>query len=271
MIRTFLTSCSLSLAAIAFGQVETIDPPVKANGRYWFIGVGTSFQSMYDEGISFVRYNGSGVTPVLGLVKMTDSKFRNFSLGAGFVPLRTDRSNELRPMEVKTTRIVADYQQLRRIKQWSKQLSLYVGGDVSLLFNLKMAEQLDNSQLVYDYTLAIGPAGKLDKIVRLKKRDCIVSFDLRVPLLSHIARPYYLNRIEFIDPKNDFIGDLLNNSSLTSVNKNLRIQTGLSLYYPLFNKNRLRLSYNWDFYKMRTINSVYHAEHLVSFVFMSNY
>src|SRR6187402_568814 len=187
----------------------------KTDNRYWLLGLGLSIQNMYDEGISYVRYKGTGIAPSIGLNKLT-----------------TERSNELRPMEVRTTRFVLDYQYLVRVNEWNEKLKLYAGGNASLLFNLKRAEQLDNSQLVYDYALSIGPAAKLDKTVRWNKRECVAAIGLSVPLLFHIARPYYLNRIEFIDPKNDFLGDLFSNSSIVTVNKNFRITSGLSFTYP---------------------------------------
>ena len=243
----------------------------KTDNRYWLLGLGLSIQNMYDEGISYVRYKGTGIAPSLGLIKSSEKKYCQFLLQPTFNKLKTERSNGLRPMEVKTTRFVLDYQYLVNAKEWNEKLKLYAGGNSSLLFNLKRAEQLDNSQLLYDYALSIGPAAKLDKTVRWNKRDCLASFGLSLPLLSHIARPYYLNRIEFIDPENDFLGDLFSNSSIVSVNKYLRITSGLSVTYPLFNKNALKLGYTWDFYKMKTINSVYAAEHLISISFLSNY
>lgn len=259
------------LASIVSGQNQELPRSKKTDSRYWLFGLGLSSQNMYDEGISYVRYKGTGIAPSLGLVKSSEKKYRQFLLQPTFNKLTTERSNDLRPMEVRTTRFVLDYQYLVKAKEWNEKLRLYTGGNISLLFNLKTAEQLDNSQLVYDYALSIGPAAKLDKTVRWNKRDCLASVGLSLPLLSHIARPYYLNRVEFIDPKNDFLGDLFSNSSLVSVNKNLRIMSGLSLTYPLFNKNTLKLGYAWDFYKMKTINSVYAAEHLISISFLSNY
>jgi hypothetical protein len=271
-MKTFILILhSIFFASIVSAQNQELPRSKKTDSRYWLLGLGLSVQNMYDEGISYVRYNGTGIAPSLGLIKSTEKKYCQFLLQPTFNKLTTERSNELRPMDVRTTRFVLDYQYLVNVKEWNEKLKLYAGGNISLLFNLKRAEQLDNSQLVYDYALSIGPAAKLDKTVRWNKRNCLASLGLSVPLLSHIARPYYLNRIEFIDPENDFLGDLFSNSSIVSVNKNLRITSGLSFTYPLFNKNELKLGYTWDFYKMKTINSVYAAEHLISISFLSNY
>jgi len=271
-MRTFILILhAIFLVNTVPAQTQELPRSKKTDSRYWLLGLGLSIQNMYDEGISYVRYEGTGIVPSIGLVKSSDKKYCQFLLQSAFNKLTTERSNELRPMEVKTTRVVLDYQYLVSVKEWNEKLKLYAGGNISLLFNLKSAEQLDNSQLLYDYALSIGPAAKLDKTVKWNKRDCLASFGLSLPLLSHIARPYYLNRVEFIDPENDFLGDLFSNSSIVSVNKYLRITSGLSFTYPLFNKNALKLGYAWDFYKMETINSVYAAEHLISISFLSNY
>ena len=271
-MKTFILILhSIFLTSIASAQSTEFPRSKKTDNRYWLLGLGLSIQNMYDEGISYVRYKGTGIAPSIGLIKSSEKKYCQFLLQPTFNKLTTERSNELRPMDVRTTRFVLDYQYLVRVKAWNEKLKLFAGGNASLLFNLKRAEQLDNSQLIYDYALSIGPAAKLDKTVKWNKRECVAAFGLSLPLLSHIARPYYLNRIEFIDPKNDFLGDLFSNSSVVSVNKNFRITSGLSFTYPLFNKNELKLGYTWDFYKMTTINSVYAAEHLISIAFLSNY
>jgi hypothetical protein len=270
-MQRFYFTLVLSMCIFSLAAQDSLPRSTKKDQRYWFFGPGLSIQNMYDEGISYVRYHGVGVSPLLGLLKTSDKKYRQFTIQPSFVTLKTDRSNDLRPMKVATTRIMLDYLYLLKVKERDNEFDLWVGGDLSLLFNLKTAPQLDNSQLVYDYALSIGPGGKLDKGVHWNKRDCYFSWQLTLPLLSHIARPYYLNRIEFIDPENNFIGDLFSNSQVVTANKHFRITSGLSFTYPIFNKNFLRLGYSWDYYNTKTINKVHAAEHLISIAFHSNY
>lgn len=239
--------------------------------RYWLLGFGNSVQSMYDEAVSLVRYQNSGLTFSIGFVKQSENRYREISISPSFVKLKTNLSNDLRPMEVATTRIAMTCQVLKKYKQWNERTKLFIGGNAAFLFNLKRAPQLDNSQLVYDYALSIGPAVKLDRQVRWEKRNHALSFCLSIPLLSHIARPYYLNRIEFIDPKNDFLGDLFSNSRIILLHKFLRITSGVSVTRPLFSSNAIRIGYQWDFYRAKINNRVFAAEHLISFIFMSNY
>jgi len=89
--------------------------------------LGLSVQNMYDEGISYVRYKGTGIAPSIGLIKSSQKKYCQFLLQPTFNKLTTDRSNELRPMEVRTTRFLLDYQYLVRVKEWNEKLKLYAG------------------------------------------------------------------------------------------------------------------------------------------------
>lgn len=271
MTKQILTAVLSILTASVYAQENSFKRSPTGPQRYWFLGTGLSFQSMYDEAVSYVRYHNTGAAFTLGLVKSSEKKYREFFIDPSFLVLKTDESNELRPMKVSTTRISTGYQYLVKCIQWSKNSKLYAGGAANLFFNLKTAPQLDNSQLVYDYALSIGPSAKWDKQFTWKKRGHTLSWNLGIPLLSHIARPYYLNRIEFIDPDNNFINDLFNNSHITSVNDYIRIISDISVTRPVFNGSGVKLAYQWDFYKMKTINKVYAAEHQVTIVFMSNY
>jgi hypothetical protein len=271
MIKQILTAAFLALAVKAIAQDSSFNRTHSDAQRYWFLGTGVSIQSMYDEGISYVRYHSTGIALTLGLIKSSEKKYREFFIDPSFVVLKTDESNDLRPMKVSTTRISAGYQYLVKAIQWNDHSKLYAGAALNFIFNLKRAPQLDNSQLVYDYALSLGPAAKWDKLFTLKNRTHTFSCNLSIPLLSHIARPYYLNRIEFIDPENNFVGDLFSNSQVTSVNDYFRIISDISITRPLFNGNALKLAYQWDYYTMKTINKVHAAEHQVTIAFISNY
>jgi hypothetical protein len=100
-MKTFI----LILHAILFAGIISAQNPNFQDQRkliaaYWLLGLGLSIQNMYDEGISYVRYKGTGIAPSIGLIKSTEKKYCQFLLQPTFNKLTTDRSNELRPMEV---------------------------------------------------------------------------------------------------------------------------------------------------------------------------
>src|SRR4030095_13668078 len=138
----FMKTFILILHAIFFANVVSARNPElpgskKTDSRYWLLGLGFSIQNMYDEGISYVRYKGTGIAPSIGLIKSSEKKYCQFLLQPTFNKLTTERSNELRPMAVRTTRFVLDYQYLVSVKEWNEKLKLFAGGIASLLFNLK--------------------------------------------------------------------------------------------------------------------------------------
>ena len=148
MIKDLSLSICLLLSFALSAQENDFKRKGKQTQRYWVLGIGNSTQSMYDEAISHVRYENSGMGISLGLVKNNEKKFREFRVEPTFVKLKTKLSNELRPMEVSTTRITSNYQYLKKLRWGHSNLQLWTGDDVSLLFNFKRAPQLDNSQLI---------------------------------------------------------------------------------------------------------------------------
>ena len=135
-ILASLFAC-LMLSIVSRAQEDHFERSFDQPGRYWVLGIGNSFQSMYDEAISHVRYANSGIGVTLNLVKSSEKKYREWSSEPTFVKLKTKLSNDLRPMEVSTTRIATSYEYLEKIKGQYKNFKFYAGGEISLLSNSK--------------------------------------------------------------------------------------------------------------------------------------
>lgn len=238
--------------------------------RYALAGIGLSNQSFYDEAISAVRYNKTGASMWLGHVKKNQRKYSEINLQASYLGMQTKRSTELLPMKVKTLNGKIDYRRLQNINAGGK-FDIHAGGHFSMLLSYKNAPQLDNSAIVYDFAVGLGASGTISHTYRLWGKSFLAAYDLDIPLIAYIVRPLYLNRIEFIDPENNFINDAFAAGRMVTVNRYLRFNSRLSLSYPLQNGNMIRLSYHWDFYTMKTINRVYAANNMLSLVIMFNY
>ena len=103
-MKTFILILhTILFANIVSAQNQELPRSKKTDNRYWLLGLGLSIQNMYDEGISYVRYKGTGIASSIGLIKNTEKKYCQFLLQPTFNKLTTERSNELRPMEVRTT------------------------------------------------------------------------------------------------------------------------------------------------------------------------
>ncbi|WP_276133664.1 hypothetical protein [Polluticoccus soli] len=270
-----MTKRTVYLLAILFFGLETHsfaqDTSTTCRQRYFTFGAGITGQSFYDEAISNIWYSNTGMAPLLGHFKIKNGHLSQLLIEPSFLSLRTKRSGKLTPMKVSTVRVVTDYQLLYDIDKWSKRYDVKLGGLASLVAEYKEAPQLDNSAIVYDYALSLGVSGRAARQVRVLKHDAELSLQLSMPLIAHAARPQYLNRIEFLDPENDLLGDVFSNAHIVTLNKYLRVNSQLALRYHLNSGNDLRLAYHWDFYRLKDINRVFATEHLVSFMFMFRY
>jgi hypothetical protein len=255
--------------AITISNAQEIAP--RRTERYFLFGTGITGQSFYDEAISGVWYSNTGMAPIIGHVKEKRNRVSQLLIEPSFLSLRSKRRDPLRPMKVSTVRLLTDYQLLYDMPRWSGKYDVKFGGQLSLLGAYKEAPQLDNSAIVYDYALSLGVSGKASRPLRVLKHDAELSLQLSVPLVAHMARPMYMNRIEFLDTENDFLGDIFSNASIVTLNRFARINSQLALRYHLKTGNDIRLAYHWDFYRMKDINRVFAAEHMVSFLFMFRY
>ena len=256
------------VCANAFAQVDSTR---KGFARYVNFGIGLVHHSMYDEAMSTVRYRGTLTAPLFGHVKTNARKHSQWDAHMSFMKYKTKLSNDLVPMAMTNVRFATDYQRLQRVQKWSNNWDIRVGGTSSVLFNFKQAPQLDNSQLVYEYAISAGLGGMASKEIQLFQHDWLLRYNLQLPLIAYLYRPPYLNRVEFFNPENELIGYTLRNSEFGTLNKYLRINTALSLTKNIRGGNAIKFGYGWDFYRMKTINRVFHTEHLLSFTFMSNY
>ncbi|MCD6064643.1 MAG: hypothetical protein K0R82_2554 [Flavipsychrobacter sp.] len=264
----------LVIVVLVFSAYSTLwaqDTSASFRQRYFLFGAGITGQSFYDEAISGTWYSNTGMAPLLGHFKIKNGHLSQLLIEPSFLSLRTKESDKLIPMRVSTVRVVTDYHLLYDIKKWSKKYDVKLGGLASLVAEYKEAPQLDNSAIVYDYALSLGVSGRAARNVRVLKHAAELSLQLSMPLIAHMTRPMYLNRIEFLDPENDLLGDIFGNADIVTLNRYFRINSQLALRYHLSTGNDVRLAYHWDFYRMKDINRVFAAEHMVSFIFMFRY
>ena len=234
-------------------------------GNFLCFGAGIIYRDIYDEAIAPMHFQKTGIAPALGFLRTSNKTINRIEITGSYLKLTSQQSRELIASAVLSIKARLGYSHLRKIKSLPYGINWYGGGSLKLMFDLKQAPQLDNSAIIYDYALSLGARTAFQKELHWKKRNPVISLTLDLPVLSHISRPPYLNRIEFIDPKNDLLKDFIQESEITSLNDLFGINTLLELYYPISSGNQLRLSYDWDFYRMKTFNKVIAADHFISF------
>ena len=91
----------------------------------------------------------------------------------------------------------------------------------------------------------------------LKNRTMAVTATLNIPLLIPVLRPQYNVVGDFVAGKHQVE---ISNTQLKFINKLFAPNLNLQMYYFLRNKNALKISYFWNFYRydpgFNTVNAV---------------
>lgn len=254
-MKAVILSFLLLLTCQGYGQQKL---------HYVSLGTGLTYRDFFDEAISLLPYAGTGVSGHLGFRRESPKTINAFSLEGSSFKLKGPHSSDLIPMKIGTTNLRLEYSHLRKWKNW-KAWQLAVGGYTGLLTNVKLAYQLDNSAIVYDNLIQLGMGASATREMKMLKRQVQIQWQANLPLLFHTMRPPYLNRIEFIDPESNILADAWQAGKITTWGKSFRLQSILSLSYPLKNGNQFRLQYNWEMYTIHLGKRVAAGEHGLQF------
>lgn len=261
---------SVSLSA----QEEDGEGILSPNGynRYWVIGGGGAYQEFLDESVSSIRYQGFGSAAQVGHVKINQNAYSSLMIQGSYTTLKR---NAFKAVEAKVPayRIALDFHQLFRIKMRNERYDFRPGGMLSINYASRRLPHIANSGFARESAASLGIAARMAKELELKdRRLAYLSWSVGIPLVAYYARPGYLNNVNSIDPLDKPGSDFFANSRTSFVGgKYFRVLSKLTYEYSLTNGNKLLFGYQWDYYKIRTINTVWLAEHTLSFSLMFNY
>lgn len=271
--RVLLLLLSLVITSSAQAQYTEEEGGVESKLgylRYLGMGVGATYQTLNDPAISPIFYSRIGAVPMVNNIKVNATTYSEIALRASALNL-THNIDEDTDVKVKTQRALADYRFMVRIPSEIRNTDFRAGGMLSAMFAHKNAPHLLDAARVYEYAVSLGLCGKITKEVVLAGKTTFLSWDLAIPFLANISRPYYLNREELADPENKVIKDFLGNAATGSFGKFFRLNSRVGLMYRLDNGNAILFSYQWDYTRMKTYQKSYFAEHILSMSFMFNY
>lgn len=240
--------------------------------RYFNLGIGGVRQYFRDEALSKLDYVGYGVAPSFGHLKYNHLTWSELNL-QGSVLTAGRKDDGLIKNSIKVTRAYFDYRFLVGLKMQNERYDLRLGGTLSGVFCHKHAPAFENAGDVYEYAVGLGVAGMLTRTQTMWGKSCKATWSLGTPVLSRFARPVILNQVKRLKPedKNHF-NDYFGTGTSAFLGKYTGIRSRVGFTYPISNGNAINIAYQWDFYKMKDVNSVvYFAEHTVSFAYMFNY
>jgi hypothetical protein len=84
--------------------------------------------------------------------------------------------------------------------------------------------------------------------------------------------PGYLNQAGTLNIDHNSFNDFFANNSFGTFGKFTRLKSRLSYLYGIKNGNKLRFTYQWDYYKMKNISGkTYNIEHSFIMTYLFNY
>lgn len=228
--------------------------------------IGYTYQDGNDNGMSPVLIAGSHCSASLHF-DIRQKKSINIVEVTGFTGRMRLQGFEPQQGEViKSNRLQLDYIYLHAIKNWeSKQVRLYIGGSWNTLGNLRYYTAYVNNAYNYDFSTAIGLAGKVWYNFNIAKKYCFLQTGFMLPFLSFTIRPAYASSLPegFITYKDKPMKAFFKSGKVQTFNAFFRLQWSTSFEYALFNGNRLSLSYVWDYYSIKANHTVQMATHTI--------
>lgn len=240
--------------------------------RYLSLGVGSAYVKINDEHMSPLNYNGGSIYAQFGAFKRKKKTIRNLTVGGTYItlgPMQDDREIDPRGEYV---RLDIDYAQQWHIKSlFNKTVRWYVGGKLSSHNNIRLNEQLDGAFITFQFSNGLYASSVMEREVHISKRSVTINWQLDLPVVNHLIRPNYLNIYDFVNPEGDWLDERLDDSNWRTINSYTNIVSTISLIYPIRTTNALRLSYEWDFYRLRAGLPATSATHSFIFAFLFHY
>lgn len=268
----FVLLCALASSSASAQYTEDEGGIENERGylRYLGLGAGATYQVMNDPAVSPIWYSKVGAAPMLTNMKMNQVTFSEVSLRASMLSM-THNTDKLLKVNTKTSRALADYRFMIKVPSEREGSDLRAGAILSGMFMHKTAPHLLDAGRIYEYAASLGLTGRFTRELTIAGKTSFFSWDLAIPVLANIGRPYFLNREEVADPENKIFGDLFANSYTSSFGRFFRLDSRIALFYRLDNGNMVRIAYEWDYTRVKTIDKAYYVEHLLSLTFMFNY
>lgn len=272
--RVLMLLLSLMISRAAYAQYSEDEGGIELESgylRYLGIGGGATYQVMNDPAISPIIYSKVGALPMITNLKINNTIYAELSMRASRINL-THNTDKLMKVKTRTQRALADYRFMLRIpSEEMRNWDIRAGGIFSAMFMHKNAPHLYDASKVYEYAVSLGLSGRIIREITLWGKTSYFTWDVSLPLIANVSRPYFLNREEIEDPENKIIGDFLSNSKTGSIGTFSRLDSRVAILYRLDNGNAVQFAYEWDYGRIKTFEKSYFAEHIVSVLFMFNY
>lgn len=222
--------------------------------------------------MSPLNYNGGSIYAQLGAFKRKKNSIRNLAIGGSYITLGPMEDNREIDPRGQYLQLDINYAQHWYVKSlFNKTVRWYAGGKLNSHSNIRLNEQLDGAFITFLFSNGVYASSLMEREVHISGRPVTISWQMDLPVVNHLIRPNYLNIYDFVNPEGDWLDERLEDSNWRTINSFTNIVSTISLIYPLSTSNALRLSYEWDFYCVRTGLPATSATHSFIFAFLFHY
>ena len=234
--------------------------------RFLTMRPGYSWMQGRDVGMSPLLYSGGHFHGQIGLEKTKNRCYKVLQLDLTFGEMTTTSLPKGRRSRALSGRVQMNYAQQYNLKSWKDgRLQWFLGGSWMNFLTLRFHQRYLNNSLNYEFSSAIGPSSSLRYKTELfgKPYECFVRMD--IPLLAFNLRPSFASSIPegYIAQERSDVRAFFDSGRLQTLNRFFRVRNELGIARVLNNKNRLVISYVWDFYHISHIHPVDVAQHQI--------
>ncbi|TVR37081.1 MAG: hypothetical protein EA392_13680 [Cryomorphaceae bacterium] len=234
--------------------------------RFLTIRPGYSWMQGRDVGMSPLLYSGSHFHGQIGLEKTKDRCLKVLQLDLTFGEMTTPSLPKGRRSRALSGQVQMNYAQQYNLKSWKEgRLQWFLGGSWMNFLTLRFHQRYLNNSLNYEFSSSIGPSSSLRYNTEIfgKPYECFARMD--VPLLAFNLRPSFASSIPegYIAQERSDVRAFFDSGRLQTLNRFFRVRNELGIARVLNNKNRLVISYVWDYYHISHIHPVDVAQHQI--------
>lgn len=247
--------CSLIFCCTNFSLAQSIpeDEPAQVD-RYLSFGLGSMTFKLNDEHMSDLNYRGGGIHLNLGAYKRKKNTIRNFQVGALFASMSPKKDNRDRDPSGQYYRLDLSYSQQYFVRSILKEkYRWYVGGKVRSHTNVRLNPQLDTGFITFLLANGLFVSNTLERDFQIHSRKVTVGWQLDLPLINHTIRPSFLNVFDYVNPEGNWVKERVEDSRWYAINRYSNITSTMTMLYPLSTSNIIRLTYEWDFYRIKSM------------------
>ncbi len=235
--------------------------------RYRLSQVGLSINTLRDEALSPLRYQGSGFVANYQYWKYKGDR-RLVQNNVGFDI--TAYANTINNNSISAIEFSYQHTPLYPVALKASASRLYIGWFIRPMFNIKALPDNTNNAVSYEFITSLGASGLFQHRFTLFHAPVIFSEQLSFSLLSLALRPQYAWPVPVVAEEEGRLGADL---QLGSWNRHFSVTNQVSLNFYTNKKRKRRvmkkvshqLSYSWNFYTMHRPVLLQDASHALTY------